>query len=281
MLPMGLSMLWEQVEPEQALRERFGFEGFDSAGAWVGRVLREVWGIQGAVCGRLVISDQNAIVWVDGDRGPMVVKWSRAQPLFGRLEASMRLLRVLDERGVPVAAPVRALDGRERVVLDGPAGELSLAVLPEVAGDWLDVGDEEAVRAAGACLAQLHNALVGYEDERLSHAERAAYGLGEGLPPLDDAKQLVHSDYRAANILVQGAKVVAVLDFDEMSWGYRVEDLARASVYLGTRFTNWQATPVAARLVLREGYESVRPLSSAEDQWYDALVRWHEERSGL
>lgn len=31
MLPLGLSMLWESVEPEAALEERFGFNSFGAA----------------------------------------------------------------------------------------------------------------------------------------------------------------------------------------------------------------------------------------------------------
>jgi Ser/Thr protein kinase RdoA (MazF antagonist) len=281
MLPMGLSMLWEKTEPEQALRERFGLNGFEAAGEWVGEALGAVWGIETAACGRLVISDQNAIVWVDSDRGPLVVKWSRAQGQFDRLEASAGLLRVLDERGVPVAAPIPALDGRVRVVVDGPAGELSLAVLPEVTGDWLDVEDEDAVRAAGACLAELHNALAGYDDARLVHNDiRPRPTDVPGVPPLGD-KQAVHNDFRAANILTQGPKIVGVLDFDEIAWGHRVEDLAQAAIYLGTRFTNWQPTSPAVRRTFREGYETVRPLSPAEDQAFEPLLRWYEQHSGL
>jgi Ser/Thr protein kinase RdoA (MazF antagonist) len=280
MLPMGLSMLWERVEPEQALRERFGFEGFADVVEWVPGVLAEVWGIEVAGCGRMVISDQNAIVWADTDRGPLVVKWSRAQEQFGRLEASARLLRVLDERGVPVAAPATAVDGRERVVIDGPVGKLSVAVLPEISGDWLDIEDEEAVRAAGACLAELHNALAGYDDERLPTSDPRVQ-LPAELLPRDDEKQLVHNDFRAANVLTQGSKVVGVLDFDEITRGHRVEDLAHAAVYLATRFTDWGPTPPAVRRTLRAGYESVRQLSPAEDECYQALVDWHVQHSGL
>ncbi|GAB3823251.1 phosphotransferase [Kribbella italica] len=275
-------MLWEQVEAEPALRERFGFEGFEAVAEWVPGVLAEVWGIEATGCRRMVISGPNAILWVDSDRGPLVVKWSVVPELFAVLEASARLLRVLDERGVPVAAPLRALDGRERAVVDGPIGALSVGVLPEVTGDWLDIENDEAVFAAGACLAQLHVALTGYEDDRLPTSNpRDATDLPPGLPPLDAAKQLVHNDFRAANLLTQGAKVVGVLDFDDLGWGHRVEDLARAGVYLGTLFTGWKATPSAVRRTLRAGYESVLPLSPAESQWYDVLTEWHAVRSGL
>jgi Ser/Thr protein kinase RdoA (MazF antagonist) len=279
MLPMGLSMLWERVEPEQALRERFGFDGFEAVGAWVHGVLAEVWGIEVAGTGRMVISGPNAIVWVETDRGPLVVKWSLVRELFAPLEASARLLRVLDERGVPVAAPLHSIDGRERVVIEGPIGELSVAVLPEIAGDWLDITDEDAVHAAGVCLAELHHALSGYEDDRLPTTNPRAE---IGLPPVeDDPLQLVHNDFRAANILTQGPKIVGVLDFDEIAWGHRVEDLGYASVYLATRFTGWGPTPPDVRRTLRAGYESVRPLSAAEQERYDVLVQWHEQRAGF
>lgn len=52
-------------------------------------------------------------------------------------------------------------------MLDGPGGPLSVTVLPELDGDWLDVDDATAVRAAGASLAAVHLALQGYTDARL------------------------------------------------------------------------------------------------------------------
>ncbi|WP_306892531.1 phosphotransferase [Agromyces albus] len=299
MLPPGLSMLWEQVEPKEALRERFGFDEFAAVSDWVSKVLDEVWAISVVACGRMVISDHNAIVWVESSHGPFVVKWSRSQERFANLEASARLLRVLDRQGVPVAAPIAALDGRDRVMLDGPLGPLSIAVLPELSGDWLDPEDVASVWAAGACLAELHEALrsnpvdqmlttagvAGLTErivEWIAHQDRglapvASHRLKElvaNLPELDDEPQLVHNDFRAANILTRGSNIIGVLDFDEMQWDHRVSDLAKASIYLGTRFTDWRPTPAAVRQTLRAGYESVRPLGPVEAGWLDALILW-------
>ncbi|WP_125778317.1 phosphotransferase enzyme family protein [Antribacter gilvus] len=314
MLPLGLSMLWERVEPEAALRERFGFSGFDAATGWVSAALSETWGIAVVGCSRMVISDHNAIAWVESDRGRLVVKWSHSQRLFARLEASTWLLRALADRGVPVAAPVATTDGRDRLTLAGPSGPLSLTVLPELTGDWLDVTDEAAVVAAGACLAEVHRAL-GAIGRDLPPAARAAAGLGTGAaaepaeasaalrqriddwlargdrgfapeasqrlksllsaaPDLDDEPQLVHNDFRAANLLTQGSRVVGVLDLDDVTVRHRVHDLAKASVYLGTLFTDWRPTPTAVRQTLRAGYESVRPLSPTEARWLEILVLW-------
>ncbi|WP_129667738.1 phosphotransferase [Phytoactinopolyspora endophytica] len=299
MLPLGLSMLWESVEPDVALKERFGFDSFGTVTAWASMALDETWGISVGRCSRMVISDHNAILWVKSDQGDLVVKWSRARERFTSLEASTRLLRTLAERGIPVASPIATADGLDRVTLQGPSGALSVTVLPELTGDWLDAKDHAAVLSAGACLAEVHRALgASHHDvppistrakglnERIDdwlarrdrgfapEASRRLKRLVSRLPELDDEPQLVHNDFRAANILTRDSKVVGVLDFDDVVVEHRVKDLAKACVYLGTRFTEWQPTPTAVRQTLRAGYESVRPLSPAEARWFETLVLW-------
>nr|WP_240895342.1 phosphotransferase [Kineococcus siccus] len=257
------------------------------------------WDLEVEDCSRTVISDQNAVVWVRTDRGDLVVKWSRAPDRFARLEASTGLLRTLAEHGVPVAVPVPTVSGRDRVTLPGPAGPLSVTVLPELAGTWLDVADPAAVRSAGACLAQVHDALrdVPCHDppwtrpatglrERVEgwlrtddpgFAPGASARLAELLPrcpELQTTPQLVHGDFRAANVLTLDSRVVGVLDVDDVAVAHPVEDLARASVYLATRFTGWGPTSPAVRAELRAGYESVRPLAAAEARWLEALQVW-------
>lgn len=299
MLPSGLSMLWESVEPEVALEERFGFTGVAAVVAWATTVLDQTWGIAVSGCSRMVISGHNVIAWFGSDRGDLVVKWCHAREHFASLDASTRLLSTLAERGLPVAAPISTVDGQARAVVDGPSGVLSLAVLPELAGDWLDVTDRAAVLSVGACLARVHRELGALEDTAVDSAVPPA-GLGEqvrdwlasgdrGLAPegsrrladllsraprLDDRPQLVHNDFRAANLLVRDSEVVGVLDFDEVMVEHRVVDLAKASVYLATRFTDWGPTTPEVRGWLRAGYESVRPLSPAEARWLEIFVLW-------
>jgi Ser/Thr protein kinase RdoA (MazF antagonist) len=57
-------------------------------------------------------------------------------------------------------------------------------------------------------------------------------------------------------------------------WDHPVSDLAKANVYLGTRFRNWRPTPSPVREQLRAGYESVRPLTPLESRWLEALTLW-------
>jgi Ser/Thr protein kinase RdoA (MazF antagonist) len=297
-LPTGLSLLWESADARTALRERFGFEDLESATDWLAAALRERWGFAVHACRRLTISDHNAIAWVRTDRGDLVVKWSREDRLFSRLEATTSLLLTLAEQGVPVAAPVPAGDGTVRPVVDGPAGPLSVAVLPEIAGTWLDVVDLDAVRTVGAGLAHLHEVLGGLEvpslagptprpprermrgwlethdQGRAPAASARLAALVQDLPELTDTPQLVHGDVRAANLLMRDGQLAAVLDLDEVRIDHRVAELAQTSVLLGTLFRDWRPTPAPARRALREGYESVHPLGEAEAGWLEALSLW-------
>ncbi len=300
-------MLWETVEPETALRERFGFPDLTAATTWMTAALQDTWGIAVQESSRVVISGHNAILWAQSDRGPLVVKWSRQGRLFSALEASTRLLAELGAQGLPVATPIPSADGAVRVELEGPTTTLSLAVLPELAGDWLDVTDKAAVHAAGASLARIHQALgtlSGPTLAALPEDVRSLTSKGPALPEcvgqwlqerdtgtapaasarlaalwaeapvLETGRQLVHGDFRAANILTRDQTVVAVLDFDEVRLDHPVADLAQASVYLATLFTDWGPTTPTARRALRDGYESIRPLTADEAEWLEILVLW-------
>ncbi|WP_206424833.1 hypothetical protein, partial [Brachybacterium sp. EE-P12] len=77
-LPPGLSLLWESADEHAALRDRFGFADVGEATDWLVAALHEHWGLTVRSCGRLTISDHNAIAWVSTDRAELVVKWSRA-----------------------------------------------------------------------------------------------------------------------------------------------------------------------------------------------------------
>lgn len=291
-------MLWESDDAELALRERFGLDGREGAARWLEEVLDGHWGLSLQALPRLTLSDHNAIAWVTGERGPLVVKFSRAEDRFAQLAATTRLLTRLAARGIPVAEPLAALDGSVRIEADGPSGPLSLAVLPELDGTWLDVTDLQAVHSAGACLATVHSAFGDIDVQGLPHdpprplPERLADWLDErdpgrapaasahlaellaDLPAPADPPQLIHGDFRAANLLVRDAQIQAVLDFDDVRRDHRVADLAQASTYLATLFRHWGPTPAPARAALRAGYETVRPLSALESRWLEALTLW-------
>jgi Ser/Thr protein kinase RdoA (MazF antagonist) len=295
-------MLWESIEPRSALQERFGLDSFEEAVEWLTKGLAQVWAIDVDSCDRIIVSGNNAIAWVRTNRGALVAKWSRAQDNFVRLAAIADLLHALHRQGVPVAPPLTSVDDQHRVIVSSGSMPLSMTVQPYINGDLLDITDETAVRRAGACLASLHNALAIHSDGRLIEVEsgksldlrrRIETWLDSGdpgkiptasaklrdqiasLPRIDCEPQLIHKDYRASNILTVGSEVLAVIDFDEVTLDYCVTDLANSFVRIGTHFTNWQPTPASVRDALLEGYQSVRPLSSLEHQWLQALVLWY------
>lgn len=294
----ALEMLWETHDPVGALGRRFGFGDGESAGRWIAGTLAECWGVRIRSCERIVMSDSNALAWVGTPSGRLVAKWSVAPERFPRLAETARLTRWLDGQGLPVSAPVPALDGRPQVEVDG----VSMSVQHEIQGDLLDVADPDQVRMAGAVLARLQDALAAYPDadrvaavidpyvspaDRITRwldsdaghlpatARDTLRGLVAAAPPDPLPTQLVHRDFRSANILCAGTEVAAVLDFEEIGVDHRVVELARSAVLIGTRYRNWGPVSAEVRAGLLAGYQSVRRLTPVEAAWWDILLLWH------
>lgn len=242
-----LSMLWESVDPGEALSQRFGFADTVCAAGWVGDTLWDTWAIPVDDCDRLVISDKNLLAWITAGDRRLIAKWSVAPKRFRHLADTATLLMWLHDKGIPVAAPVPARDGRLQVELDN----VSLGVFPVIDGDLLDVRDPAQVAEAGRMLARLHDAM-------------AAYPRCIGGGPSAQHSQLVHNDFRSANVLHDGTRITAVLDFDEVTYRSRVSDLAKATVLLGTRFHDWGPTSQLVREAFVGAYCGQAPLTNAE-----------------
>jgi homoserine kinase type II len=295
--PPVLEMLWEPHDPRHALGERFGFDDGESAGRWVAAMLDEHWGVRIDSCDRIVMSGGNALAWVGTPSGRLLAKWSVVRDRFPRLLETARLTSWLRGRGLPVSAPVPARDDRLQV----EAGPVSMGVQREIAGELLDTADLHQVRTAGAVLARLQDALAEYPgadrlpapaysaepltarvnhwlDSRAGHLPVAARdklrGLVAGAPPDRLARQLVHFDFRSANVLWARGEIVAILDFEEAQHDHRLVEVARAAVLLGTRYRNWGPVPAEVRAEFLTGYRSEHPLNPAEACWLDILVPW-------
>jgi homoserine kinase type II len=129
--------------------------------------------------------------------------------------------------------------------------QVSLGVFPVIDGDLLDVGVPAQVNEAGRMLAMLHELLAAYP-----------HRIDGGQPT--QTGQLVHNDFRSANILHDGMSITAVLDFEEVTYRTRVADLAKATVLLGTRYHHWGPTPPAIREAFVAAYRDQAPLTSGE-----------------
>lgn len=290
-----IGMLWEPDDPHRVLAERFGFGDAESAGRWVAATLDEHWGVRADSCERILMSAGNALAWVGTPAGRLIAKWSVVPWLFPRLAETARLTGWLHERGLPVSAPVPARDGRLQV----ETGGVSIGVQREIPGDLLDTADPAQVRAAGAVLARLQDALAAYPDadrfpvetsapltarvtgwldSRAGHLPEAARSTLREMvaaAPADPLPhQLVHYDVRSANVLCSHGEITAILDFEEARHDHRLVELARAAVLLGTRYHDWGPVPAGVRAEFLAGYRSARPLTGAEQDWLDILLLW-------
>ncbi|MEU8331022.1 phosphotransferase [Micromonospora sp. NPDC048839] len=295
----ALEMLWEAHDPGDTLAGRFGFSDGESAGRWIADLLDEYWGVRVDSCERIVMSSGNALAWVGTPAGRMLAKWSVVPDRFPRLAAIARLTSWLDDQGLPVSAPVPARDGRLQV----EAGHVSIGLQRVIAGELLDTADPAQVWAAGALLSRLQEALAAcphpdpdaastysvpatplaarvlgwldtYAEQVPATARDTLRALVATAPADPLPRQLLHSDFRAANILCAGTEIVAVLDFEEARADHRVVEAARSAVLLGTRYHDWGPVPVAVHAQFRAGYESVRRLSPVEAAWWDIVVLW-------
>jgi homoserine kinase type II len=292
-----VEMLWEAENPRHALAGRFGFSDGPAAGRWVAGTLDKHWGVHVDSCERIVMSGGNALAWVGTPSGRLLAKWSVVTERFPRLAATVRLTSWLHGRGQPVSPQVPTPDGRIQVETD----RVSIGVQREIAGDLLDTADPDQVRTAGAVLARLQDTLAAYPDAERTpalavpakplktritdwldsgagHLPVAARDtlrrLVTGAPPDRLARQLVHFDYRSANILCDRGEIVAIIDFEEARLEHRLVELARAAVLLGTRYHNWGPVPAEVRAEFVAGYASERALTAAEAGWVDILVLW-------
>lgn len=293
-----LQLLWEPNDPGPILTSRFGFRDAAEAGTWVADAVAQHWSLPIQSCTRIVLSATNALAWINTAPGRLVAKWSVAHDRFAGLADLATLTNWLAGRGIPVSVPLAAVDGRRQVEFDG----VSMNLQHQLDGELLDVTEPAQVRAAGAALARLQDALAGYpEAERFTPVGQPVLSpataitrwldgagahlagatrdrlrqLVAGAPADRLPVQLLHQDFRAANILCADATVTAILDFEQAGLGHRVDELARAAVLLGTRFRQWGPVSPDVHGQFLTGYRSVRPLTPVEAAWWDILVAWH------
>ena len=268
----AVHMLWESADPLRELTERFGFRSGASAAEWVAEVLERHWNLAVRGCDRLVISDRNVMAWVTAGDRSVVAKWSSLPDRFSYLEDAARLVAWLDTRAVPVAAPIEATDGRLLVEVGNdasaqsasrlplPGSRFLLGVLPVVAGDLLDTGDPEHVNDAGQMLATIHEALARYPGRIGGHGQPAN-------------GQIIHNDFRSANILHDGTRISAVLDFEEIAFDTRVADIAKSAVLLATRYRDWGPTDERVRDAYIDAYDAHARVSLTDSEREELDVR--------
>jgi homoserine kinase type II len=213
----------------------------------------------------------------------------------GKAEADVawesRLVAALAEQGVITPAPLRARDGRPYAPLRAAIPKW-VSVFPWRGGSHLaaDAVTTTHASAFGAALADLHR--VGLElppawrrgsiydhDHLVTRYERfariddpnlalAKHVLGEELAIAYDAAPIrrrathgiIHGDLFRDNVLWEGDRITAILDFEQASGGSLAYDLA-----VCINDWCWTGVPrVDLARALLEGYQSVRPLTDGD-----------------
>lgn len=293
----SVSMLWETVDAGAALTRRFGFATADDTVRWVAEALASRYKIELRSLDRLVISAGNLMAWTLTSEGPLIVKGCMYPGEHPRLQAIAELLAWLQRDGFPVSALIPTPDGEVQLEL----GAISVGVQRVIAGDMLEPTRLDQAARAGTTLARLHEAFIRYpraadldrrpapvpfeadvaewleknepDDPRLQPAFAALQRRAAGLDSAGLDTQLIHLDFRAANILwADGGGVVAVLDFEQIACGYRVSDVVHAATRLGTLFHNWGPLTAEARAAFLAAYQERLPLSEKEQAWLEVLT---------
>lgn len=201
----------------------------------------------------------------------------------------LELLTRLAEQGVEVVRPLGARDGGS---VRDCAGK-PFAIFPWVEGEWLCLERvrSEHCREVGAALARVHSATVPasllgagrFQPSDMlrrldSVEERGSFGLEAELELIrkkyaeygarrDPAlpRGVCHGDLFRDNVLWQGPRIAALLDFESVSLGSFAYDLM-VTVFAWC-FRDELVTADARAMI--EGYDAVRPLSGAERRAFD------------
>ncbi len=107
----------------------------------------------------------------------------------------------------------------------------------------------------------------------VSEAQREVFAAGaelvqraiDGLQRREPMR-VIHGDLHRWNVLIEGGQAAA-FDFEDLSWGWPVQDLAIALYYLDD-----EAGYASMRQAFRTGYERVRPWPDTTDREIDVFI---------
>lgn len=245
----------------------------------------------------------NETVFIDTDRGRFVLR--RNSRRFSKDDQSYRhsLVAWLAEEHLPVPPFIPTRNGETLCEMNGDYYEIT----PFIHGGDFDFNQMEQVSSVGATLGAYHKAIEGFRRPQQQCAPRydihGVLALTEKLLQQDmmgdlqeylkwydtramEARAIlshtvyqalpqlvIHGDMHRENVLFRGNKVVALIDFDQITWDARLVDLVDALVAFATSterlphmmwgmFTGPLDEKRAWSLI--EAYARVTPLTEAE-----------------
>lgn len=179
--------------------------------------------------------------------GPLVVRIGPAWRSTAELEWSYAIA-ARTAADVPEVTPPRPLRGGGYVLR---VDDRPVSVWPYASGSWADPDDEAQVRQAAELLARLHRAFARLTVPVPRPGQASLGWLREPHPDVADpeldrwmeaflrkrsAWQPLHGDVYRANVLSRDRRIVALLDWDDISIGPPEQELAWAA-------SEWGAVP--------------------------------------
>ena len=237
---------------------------------------------------------------------PLSINESAGTNLLEELLRANRIFHHLASHGFPAPAPLQTKAGSTIATINGE----HYAVYPYVVGRAMVRGDARQLSAAGATLGSYHRIMAGYprrmsrseepfpsrfqdrldlftENVESLDGQPAALGIEASIDYLKDSlldievsllrlpyenlpKLTIHGDYRRQNILFQGDRLAAVIDFHRSRLEARPLDLAIALADILPRTSNGQALSLVRSFI--RSYERIQPLSADEQEALPILV---------
>ncbi len=237
---------------------------------------------------------------------PLSIIESSGTSLLEELLRANRIFHHLASHGFPAPAPLLTKAGSTIATINGE----HYALYPYVIGRAMVRGDSRQLAVAGATLGDYHRIMAGYprrmsrseepfpnrfqdqldlfmENVESLNGQPAALGIEASLDyfkdslldievsllrlPYDNLPKLtIHGDYRRQNILFQGDRLAAVIDFHRSRLEARPLDLAIALGDILPRTSNGHALSLVRNFI--KSYQRIQPLSADEQEALPILV---------
>jgi homoserine kinase type II len=255
----------------------------------------------------IAVGTINTNVRVETTQGPRFLRINEGKTLDD-VKHEAAIVEFLAARGVPTPAPLPRAPADSDARLGGEGatsfahwrGEI-VSLFPWLPGRTLSRAEVTAghARQAGRALARLHLAGASFPDHRpgryepdeidrrltrVADAARADASLADAVALLvpelaalavertpELPSGVIHGDLFIDNVLFDGPALVALLDFEQASWGRLAYDLAVTTLAFGFGRDDFRPDIVSA---LFEGYRGERLLNDAERHGFACELRF-------
>jgi len=204
-----------------------------------------------------------------------------------RTEKLIRLLNLLEKHEFPATRVRKLANGDGITILKGKA----VLLKPYIAGKVVEQLEEDMLSQVGTAIARLHKIPSpdylpdhhAYSMETFSRVldkginseyenwVRERYNFLKKVIPSGLPQGLIHGDVFIDNVLFEGKKFIAIIDFEEACRYYKIFDLGMAVV--GMCIEGSEIVLSKARSLIN-GYQSIRKLEGSEKETLKLFVEY-------